>query len=179
MTPGQKLSAGDIVFTIANDTTVWANLTVHARDLPAIRTGTPATIQSSFRDGATTGQIALILPHIDEDTRTATARVVLDNPDGRWQPGMFVTARLELPPETAAIAVPKAAVQTVEGEAVVFIPHGGEFETQVVQTGRSDRDQIEIIAGLRPGDAFVAAGAFELKARMLTSNLDPHAGHGH
>ena len=123
--------------------------------------------------------VSLISPQIDEATRTATARVVLANPDGQWRPGMFVTAELALPAQPAAIVVPKAAVQNVEGESVVFVEHLGAFETKVVRLGRSDRENVEIVAGLAPGEPYVATGAFELKAQAVTSNLDPHAGHGH
>jgi len=48
-----------------------------------------------------------------------------------------------------------------------------------VQTGRTDRDNVEIKAGLEPGTSYVAQGAFELKAKLVTSTLGSHAGHGH
>jgi len=176
---GEKLSDDTEVYTIADLTTVWTNLTVHARDLTATREGAHAMVSSRFRDGGTKGEVSMISPLVDEETRTATARIVLDNADGQWRPGMFVTAEVELSTEKGAVVVPKAAVQTVEGESVVFIEHEGAFETKVVRLGRADHESVEIVAGLAPGEVYVIAGAFELKARAVTSNLDPHAGHGH
>jgi len=75
--------------------------------------------------------------------------------------------------------VPKNAVQTVEGESVVFVPVGTVFEPVPVTLGRTDRERVEITAGLAPGTPYVIRGAFALKAKLVTSGLDPHAGHGH
>jgi len=48
-----------------------------------------------------------------------------------------------------------------------------------VKIGSSDAEHVEILSGLKPGQRYVIKGAFDLKAHMLTSNMDPHAGHGH
>ncbi len=55
----------------------------------------------------------------------------------------------------------------------------GEFEILPVRTGFTGEHAVEILSGLHEGDAYVAAGAFELKAETVTANLDAHAGHGH
>jgi len=79
----------------------------------------------------------------------------------------------------AAVVVPLHAVQTLDGEPVLFVPNDHGFQTLEIRTGLSDGKQIQILSGLKPGDAYVAEGAFALKAQMVTSGLDPHAGHGH
>jgi cobalt-zinc-cadmium efflux system membrane fusion protein len=105
--------------------------------------------------------------------------VILDNEDRRWVPGTFVTGYIRVSDEDLPIVVPMRAVQAIEGRAVVFVEHEGAFEMTTVTTGRSDRESIEILSGLKPGTSYVTDGAFELKATVITSNLDSHAGHGH
>ncbi|MBR2631859.1 MAG: hypothetical protein IKD29_00315, partial [Lentisphaeria bacterium] len=61
----------------------------------------------------------------------------------------------------------------------VFVPAGDSYITRVVTTGESDGRNIEIVSGLAAGDKYVSTGAFQLKAVLLTSGMDPHAGHGH
>jgi hypothetical protein len=61
----------------------------------------------------------------------------------------------------------------------VFVEHEGAFETTPVTLGRSDSASVEIVAGLPAGSRFASEGAFQLKAAIVTSALDPHAGHGH
>ena len=121
----------------------------------------------------------MVSPIVDKETRTATARLVIDNGDGSWRPGVFVVGQMSVSAEEVPVVVPRNAVQTVEGEQVVFVPEGENFEPVRVRTGRSDRQRVEITGGLPAGTPYVAEGAFELKAKLVTSGLDPHAGHGH
>ena len=121
----------------------------------------------------------MVTPFVEEATRSATARLVLDNNDGRWMPGTFVTGLVILSEDDIPLVVPKDAVQALQGKSIVFGEHEGGFEMTPVTTGRSDRENIEILSGLKAGTPYVAKGAFKLKATIVTSNLGSHAGHGH
>jgi cobalt-zinc-cadmium efflux system membrane fusion protein len=79
----------------------------------------------------------------------------------------------------ANVVVPREAIQRIEGEFVVFTPSEHGFVATPVQIGTEGEAGIEILSGLKPNDPYVAAGAFALKAQMVTSGMDPHAGHGH
>jgi cobalt-zinc-cadmium efflux system membrane fusion protein len=125
------------------------------------------------------GVVSFISPVVDEETRTVLARVELPNRSGEWRPGLFITASVASGHRDAPLAVPKDAVQLLEGEQVVFIPEGDAFAPALVTTGLSNETHVEILSGLEPGQEYVAEGAFALKAEMITSGLDPHAGHGH
>ena len=118
-------------------------------------------------------------PVVALDTRTARARVVLANEGDAVRPGLFVTVRVSLPTVLAAVVVPRSAVQVLDERDVVFIAEGGGFEAVPVELGRGDRDVVEITSGLEAGRRFVTRGAFELKAKIATSGLGAHAGHGH
>ena len=179
LTVGELVGQDSDIFTVADLSAVWVNLTVYLKDLEAVRTGQDATIRAEHSGREAQGRITMLSPTVNEETRTATARVVMDNDDGSWRPGVFVVGRVSVSAEKVPVVVPKNAVQTVEGKQVVFVPEGGAFEPVPVQTGRSDRERIEITAGLAPGTSFVAEGAYELKAKLVTSSLDSHAGHGH
>jgi multidrug efflux pump subunit AcrA (membrane-fusion protein) len=176
---GEKIGDDSDLFTIADTSSVWVDLTVYLKDLHAVRAGDELTIQAEHSDQETHGTIAMVSPVVDRETRTAKARVVLDNAKGDWRPGMFVVGLVRTSAKELAVAIPKHAVQTIEGKSVVFVPEGDAFEAVPVQTGRSDRERVEIVAGLEPGARFVANGAFELKAKLVTSSLGSHAGHGH
>lgn len=176
---GERTSDDADILTIADTSTVWVNLTVYLKNLYAVRVGEEVTIRAEHSGREARGRIAMVSPIVDKETRTATARVVLENDDNTWRPGMFIVGRIAISAEKLPVVVPKNAVQTVEGEQIVFVPEGKTFTPVPVQTGRSDHERVEIKAGLAPGTSYVAEGAFELKAKLVTSNLDPHAGHGH
>ncbi len=178
---GEFVSEDHTMFLIADLRTVWANCEVYAKDVSSVRQGAPVTIHSVEGDLSVDATISYLAPVYSEDTRSALARAVVDNGSGLWRPGTFIRATLTVGTEGKLNAVERDAVQVMDGEYVVFIPGGeeGEFITAPVSTGIASDGFIEITDGLSPGDAYVALGAFELKAKMVTANLDPHAGHGH
>jgi len=168
------------VLAIADLRTVWVDLDVPQTDLGSVREGQRITISASGIDiPDATAVVDFVSPVIDEETRTALARVEIPNASGHWRPGLFVTAYAALDQLEIPVIVPKDAVQSLEGETVVFVPKGAAFESVPVVLGRSNGTHVEIETGLSQGEQYVAEGAFALKAEIVTSGLDSHAGHGH
>jgi len=176
---GERLDVGADIFTVVDTSQVWVDLAVYAKDLALVHKGQGIVLRADHSGAQARGHIAMVTPFIEASSRSATARVVLDNADGRWVPGTFVSGFVSTDEQDLAIVIPRDAVQTIEGEDVVFVQHEGTFETVPVTAGRSDRTRVEIVAGLEAGQRFVAGGAFHLKATLMTRDLDPHAGHGH
>ena len=178
LTRGERVTEETDVFTVADLATVWVQLKIPVQDIPAVRPGMTAVIeaQNGFRSE---GRIDLVSPLVNEETRTAMVRVVMANPDGTWRPGSFVTGHILVSAKDLALVVPLAAVQLYEGREGVFLAEEHGFEFVPVITGRRDRTRVEITSGLKPGQEYVVAGAFELKAILMTSGMDSHAGHGH
>ena len=176
---GESLDADTHIFTVVDTDSVWVNLSVYIKHLPLIRKGQTVVLQSDHSGALVRGELAMVTPFADESTRSATARIVLDNRDARWIPGTFVTGFIGISEDSLEVVIPREALQHIEGRDVVFVEHEDGFEATSVTTGRTDRENIEILAGLAPGMPYVAAGAFELKATVVTRNLGSHAGHGH
>jgi len=176
---GESLETSSDIFTVVDMSSVWVNLTVYTKNLDVVQKGQTAALRADHSGAQGRGQIAMVTPFVEEATRSATARVVLDNSDGRWIPGTFITGSIGVSEENIDVTVPRDAVQVIEGRSVVFVEHEGAFEITSVTTGRADRENIEILTGLKAGEPYVAKGAFELKATVITSNLGSHAGHGH
>ncbi len=97
---------------------------------------------------------------------------------GEWRPGLFVTARVLVERVNAGVVVPKTAIQTMNGEQVVFVETSDGFEVRHVRLGRSDAESVEILTGIDPGDRYVAKGGFVLKAELGKASFE-HAGHAH
>ena len=128
---------------------------------------------------STKGVVKYISPLVSHETRTFTARCVLKGAGEDFTPGAFVRARIHIETVDANVVVPRKAIQTIDGENVIFVPGEQGFLPAVVTLGVADEHHVEIVSGLQPGGQYVAVGAFTLKAQMATSGMDPHAGHGH
>lgn len=179
LTLGEKVNSDESVFSIADTSSVWVRFNVFQKDLPYIKPGQKARVSAGRDLASVEGTIVYVAPVIGKASRTAQARIVLDNTDGRWRPGLFVNVHVTMGDQQSSVAVPKTAVQMLGEARVVFVEEGGGFVPHPVKLGRSDAVQVEIISGLKPGQHYVVSGAFELKAKIVTSSLDSHAGHGH
>jgi len=181
VTLGETVSAGDAgaapLFTIVDDSVVWADIAVYKQDISRIRLGAPVALKTDAGETIAKSTVAFVLPIIDETSRTATARVIVENPDGALRPGQFVTADLSVGDPKAATRVPDSAVQLVEDKPSIFLPMKDGYAPRAVMTGRKSGGFIEIRSGLSVGETFVSEGAFTLKAQLEKDAFGD--GHGH
>ncbi len=178
MTKGEVIEDAEHAVVIADLSYVWANFSVYQKDLPYVKVGQPIILSAGPGTKETRGTISYVSPVVDEETRTATARVVLPNPDGTWKPGLFVKGRLIVQEVEAPVVVPRTAIEMLEDRPVVFVKTEEGFKPQTVVLGRSDESRVEIIGGLQPGQQYVAKNGFTLKAELGKSSLG-EGGHGH
>ena len=178
LSAGEAASEERILYEVADLSSVWADISIFPKYQHLIRKG--MGVELVAHDGHTArGTVQYISPLISHETRTFTARCVLEGADEDFTPGAFVRARIVVEQADVSVAVPFDAVQILDGESVIFVPTETGFQTLEIQTGLSDGKQIQILSGLKPGDSYVAEGAFALKAQIVTRGIDPHAGHGH
>jgi cobalt-zinc-cadmium efflux system membrane fusion protein len=178
--PGEHVSGEESIYLLADLSSVWVNLAVYPKDASKIKLGQKTTITAIGTESGTVGSIDYITPVMDPQTRRITARAILLNNNNIWRPGTFVTAHIEVAEGEEGLVVEKDAVQIVNNETVVFVQHEpNTFRPVDVTTGESDSRYIRILNGLTSGIEYVNNGAFELKAKMVTTSLGGHAGHGH
>ena len=175
MTLGENVNVETNVFTIADLSTVWVNINVYQKDLAHVQKGQTVSIDCGHGVTNVSGTISWVGPQIDEVTRTAKARVVLNNPDGNLRPGLFVTARVAVDRSSVGIIVPKSALQTYENQTVLFIQTDKGFEPKPVQVGKENGISVEILSGLTKGQFYVSRGGFTLNAQLSKGGF----GNGH
>jgi membrane fusion protein, heavy metal efflux system len=172
---GEAVKEDANVFTIADLSTVWAEIIVPAQDLGVVRVGESAVIKAASMASTAEGKVTFVGSLLGEQTRSANARVTLKNPDIAWRPGLFVTVDLKNSESEAAVTVLSDAIQTIEEKPTVFVKVDGGFMPQTVAVGRSDGTYSEITKGLTPGTFYAASGSFVIKAEMGKNT----ASHGH
>ncbi|WP_067064844.1 efflux RND transporter periplasmic adaptor subunit [Roseateles chitosanitabidus] len=163
---GEQVREDANVFTVSDLRSVWAQISVPAKDLPVVRVGDAVTVRAAAFEQSASGKVAYVGSLIGEATRTAQARVTLENPDAVWRPGLFVNVEMKGAPFTAPVSVAADAVQTLEEKTVVFIRKGEGFVAQPVKVGRADARRVEILDGLKAGTPHIAAGSFVAKAEL-------------
>jgi membrane fusion protein, heavy metal efflux system len=176
----RTVNAGETVeqqalFTISDLNSLWAELLVFPVDVARLRVGQQVALRSA--DGAleTAAKISHIAPAGDRDTQAIVVRAPIDNRDGRWRPGVGLSAEIAVEEIEVPVAVRSTALQTIDGERVVFVVTESGYEPRPVIVGRSDVDQTEIVSGLTAGERYVATDSFVVKAELEKSS----AGHEH
>jgi multidrug efflux pump subunit AcrA (membrane-fusion protein) len=158
---GQAVQAGTNLFEIADRRVLWVDLAIFEQDASAARVGTPATVTVDALPGRRfRGRVSFVYPQLDDKTRTLTARLEVENPDGALRPGMYAAAELA-PAGRWGLSVPLTAVLPTGTKDIVFVNRGdGRFVPREVEVGLRGDSLVEIIAGLKPGEEVVAAATF-------------------
>jgi len=180
---GKHVSLGEAtkedanLFTVADLSSVWVNLSVYQKDMQFIRKGQPVVVSAGHGIPDAAGEISYIGSLVGEQTRTALARVVLPNSGGNLRPGLFVTGTITVKSVPVPLLVPKSALQTIEERQAVFVMTQEGFVPRTVTVGRSNDTHVEVTSGMKPGDRYAASGSFTLKAQMSKGAFGD--GHGH
>jgi cobalt-zinc-cadmium efflux system membrane fusion protein len=177
---GRVVAANDELFTVARLESLWLFLQVFEKDLPAVAEGTAVTLTcESHPDHRFTGTVDFVGQILDPHSRTVQARALIENPDGKLKPGMFVYAKIDdgngSGEVSAHLAVPLSAVARIEGRDVVFVQTAERtFEPRPVVLGDASQDWVEISAGLSEGETIAVEGVFTLKSEILKGGLEEH-----
>jgi cobalt-zinc-cadmium efflux system membrane fusion protein len=137
---------------------------VQEKDLHLLTVGQQVSAKLNAYEGdPIEGKVINIGDLLDPDLRATKVRVVLDNPEGRFKPGMFATVLLKQPP-AERITVPVSAVVQVGFTTLIFEKvKSGTYIPHEVQTGESVGDRIVISKGLEKNAMVVVANGVLLQ----------------
>jgi cobalt-zinc-cadmium efflux system membrane fusion protein len=163
--PGET-SGSEPLFEIGDYSQLSAVLNIFPRDRARLHSGQAITVRAS--DGSATGTgIVDVIGNAATATATTsvlTARVLLDNRNQQWTPGLFIEAETVVAEISAPIVVPIDALQTFRDWQVVFINSGDTYQAQPVQLGKRDNNNVEITGGLTVGATIVVRNSYLIKA---------------
>ena len=109
------------------------------------------------------GQILFSGINVDTGTGDVLLRVLVDNPDHRLLPGLYVKARLTLAHYKEALYVPEQAVSRVAGQPMVWLLDGQNAVQPVsVVLAELIDGHYRVVSGLRAGQQLVVAGSERL-----------------
>ncbi|MBI5252660.1 MAG: efflux RND transporter periplasmic adaptor subunit [Desulfomonile tiedjei] len=166
LAPGEWVKEDAEIYVIADLSTVWVEITLYAKDLGTIGLGHKATVKYDSSGMETTGIVSYIGPVVGEETRTAKARVVVENLDHKWRPGMFVKVEVVREETEVPLVVRAESIQTYRNLPVVFVKYEEDYEYRPLTLGRTDGQFTEVLKGLSPGETYVSRNGFILKAEL-------------
>ena len=168
-------TADKTLFVVADFSTVWIELSLFPSDIAKVNVGQRALIKSNNTTLTTEGEVIYVAPFGSHANQTVTARVLLENPNRRWLPGLFISGELTLSETPVTLAVRNESVQMMEERSVVFVKGEEGFEPRPVTLGRTDGEVSEVLAGLQEDETYVTRNSFILKSELGKEGAE----HGH
>jgi Cu(I)/Ag(I) efflux system membrane fusion protein len=167
---GMRAAPGAVLFRIADHQVVWVIADIAERDLGLISIGQKVGVRPrAYPDRVFGGEVALIYPHLNAQTRTARIRIELPNPDGLLRPDMYADVEIATGADVPVLTVSDSAVIDSGGRQLVLLDKGeGRFEPRPVKLGRRGDGHVEIKEGVTEDDRVVVTANFLIDAE---SNL--------
>ncbi len=180
---GMRFMPGESLYQIADLSSVWIVADVFEQDIGQVRTGSKGKVTiSAYPDRSFEGTITYVYPTLKAETRTVPVRLELSNSRQLLKPAMFADVELPVAGKGKVLTVPTSAVIDSGTRRIVLVQLAeGRFEPREVKLGGRAENYVEVIEGVKDGEAVVVSANFLLDAE---SNLKAavsgfgHAGHG-
>ncbi len=170
---GQVIGPADLLFEVADLSTVWAVGDVPEYIASNVSVGQHVEIQvPALGYIALDGVIIYVADTVNPQTRTVTVRTVVDNTDRRLKPAMLATMRIT---ETAVkqIVIPESAIVRETNKDFAYIDEGNNTFTRVpIELGPEIGNLRPVIAGLSVGQRIVVDGAFDIDSERKLAELE-------
>lgn len=170
---GQQITPGQTLMQLSDLSRLWIMVDVYEQDLAWVGVGTEARITLPYEPGSSlVGRIDYLYDDLDPDTRTAKARITVQNPGLRLKPGMYATVHLVGGNTEPFAAVPEEAlIRTGARDFVILALGEGRFRPQAVTAGAQADGKVQILAGLRGGEEVVTSAQFliDSEARLQSA----------
>lgn len=160
---------------------VWAYLTIYEYDLGSVKVGDHVVVTAiAYPSEEFSAKIVSVDPVLNMDTRSARARVQIDNPQGKLKPNMYADALIHVD-LGEKLAVSTEAVLDTGLRKIVYLDLGkGQFKAQEIEAGQEaiavvDGQEIKffpVINGLKENDIVVTTGNFLIDSQsQLTGGM--------
>lgn len=156
ISPGAFARRGQAICGLVKIDPLRAELAIPEIAVPFIRIGQKGRLNvQSFPDRAFEAVVRYIGPSLRSEARTLVVEAIVPNPERLLKPGLFVTARVELPKKEPTLLVPAGAVVTDSGVSHVFVLGKERVSERIVALGERYGDAFEIRTGVAAGERVV------------------------
>ena len=159
---GMHVAAGTNLYKMADLTTIWVDVEIFEHQVEAMRVGQRAHVELPYLPGRPyTGFVRYLYPHFNEQTRTMTVSIELENPDLSLRAGMYANVTFDVPVARGVLAVPEEAViRSGTRDVVVLKRSPGTFQVAEVTLGRYGDGLWEVLDGVAADDTLVVSAQF-------------------
>lgn len=159
---GMRFIPGEVLYQIADLSSVWIVADVFEQDLALVQPGQVASAKLNAYPGKEfSARVSYVYPTLNPQTRTVPIRLELANPEGLLKPGMYADVELSAPAKGKVLTVPTSAVIFSGKSKTVLVELApGRFEPRQIKLGMQGNDYVEVLQGLGEGEKVVVSANF-------------------
>ena len=178
---GMRFMPGEMLYQIADLSTVWVMADVFEQDIAMVKTGAKAKVKiNAYPDKEFEGAITYIYPTLKPETRTVTVRLEIANPHGLLKPAMFAHVEISVTGKGKVLTVPISSVIDSGTRQVVLVQLAeGRFEPREVSLGSRSDNYVEVLDGVVEGEKVIVAANFLIDAESNLKAALGGLGHAH
>ncbi|MFH2034780.1 MAG: efflux RND transporter periplasmic adaptor subunit [Candidatus Zixiibacteriota bacterium] len=155
----QLIQTGTLMAEVMDYSRLYSEVALPGKEIDRVKKGQIVNVTNySKADDTLFGTISQVSPALDPNSRTFKATIVIDNPGLILRSGMFVKADIVVESRDSAIVIPKDAVLDRRGSKIVYVVEKGIAVERRLETGLSNKTDIEILSGLTTEDRLVIEG---------------------
>jgi multidrug efflux pump subunit AcrA (membrane-fusion protein) len=162
---GEYVALADKIATIVRIGTVKLDLQTPEQRASLAHVGDKVVARvAAFPNREFQGRVIAVNASVDPNSRAFILEAAFENHDAALKPGMFATARVQLPGTASAIFVPKQAVlrdKTTDSNQVFTIADG-KAHLKVVAIQEAKGDEIRLASGISGGETIATSNLGEL-----------------
>ncbi len=159
VTNGTHINANTAVVTLMDYSKLLMDINLPEKNIASIHVDQDVSITNyTLPKDTLAAKINDLSPVVSTETRTFKGRLVIDNPELKLRPGMFVKADIEVARRDSAIVISKEIIVSGNRGKTVFIVEKGAVRERIITTGLETETAIEVIEGLKKNERVVVKG---------------------
>lgn len=167
-------SANNVLLTITNTSKLLADLNVYPLDRNKVNLGADVVINVPGTDTPIKSALSDSL-HTLTPEQAKIYRAVIDNNEGQYADGQFITGQILVDTYTVDMAVKAEGLQAFRDFTVVYGKFGDQYEVRMLTLGRKAGPWLEVLGGIPKGTEYVTSNSYIIKADIEKSG----ASHDH
>lgn len=158
-TQGNRITSGQAMVTIMNYDKMFLDINLPEKTISEVQTGQQVIITNyTIAEDTLKGVVSELSPAVSTETRTFKGKLLIDNPELKLRPGMFVKADIVVARRDSAIVIPKSIILSSNRGKVVYVVDQSTARERRISIGIENQDYAEVITGLKQNDRLVVKG---------------------
>jgi RND family efflux transporter MFP subunit len=159
VTNGTKVNTTTSVVTVMDYSKLMMEINLPEKIISTIHVGQEVFITNyTLPKDTLKAKINELSPVISTETRTFKGKLVIDNPELKLRPGMFVKADIEVARRDSAIVISKEVILAGNRGKTVYIVEKGAVRGRIITTGLENETSVEVLEGLKKNERIVTKG---------------------